>query len=229
MPKRGYSQTQTVTRTSSFSKPKRRKQPKRTYSSAFRSAEVKFLDTNIGTAIGTVAQTLESANLVIIPQGDTESSRQGRKVMVKKIHCKGELVLTAATAAANTSETVKVYVLQDKQTNNAQFTAAQLLESDVMFSFRNLANQKRFKILWQDTICLQAGGAAASGAAFVFSEARQKFSCNLNVNIPITYDNSDTDGAIDTQTENTLYFVTQSATGAIVTLTGQARVRYTDL
>lgn len=193
------------------------------------SIEEKFLDTNLGTAIGTVAQTLESANLVLIPQGDTESSRQGRKVMVKKIHCKGELVLTAATAAANTSETVKVYVLLDKQTNNAQFTAAQLLEGDSLFSFRNLANQKRFKILWQDTICLQAGGAAASGAAFVFSEARQKYSCNLNVNIPITYDNSDTDGAIDTQTENSVYFVTQSATGAIVTLTGQARVRYTDL
>lgn len=199
------------------------------YSVKSTSVEKKFLDTNVGTAIGTIAQTMEFANLNIVAQGDTESSRQGRKIMIKKIHGKGEVVLPSATAVANSSETYKLMVVVDTQTNKAQFASTDLLESDVLFSFRNLANQSRFKILWQDTVSLQSGGATATGAAYAFSEARQKWSFNLNVNIPINFDNTDTDGAIDTQTENSVYFVTQSATGAIVALTGQVRIRFSDL
>lgn len=213
------------------SKPKRRKSQRKfqPYSIKSSSVEKKFLDTNVGTSIGTIAQTMEFANLNVVPQGDTESSRQGRKILVKKIHGKGNVNLQAATAAASTSETVKLMILCDTQTNKAQFSATDLLESDAIFSFRNLANQSRFKVLWQTTIDLSAGGAAASGAAFVFSEKVKKWSCNINCNIPINFDNSDTDGLVDTQTENSLVFVTQSQTGNITTLGGQVRIRFSDL
>ena len=189
--------------------------------------ELKFLDTDVGTAIAGIGTAQERANLAIVPQNNTESGRVGRKVVIRKIHFKGEATMAGATAATSTSNIVKFMVLQDMQTNGAEWTATTLLESDSIYSYNKLANKGRFKVLKTKICKLKAGGAAPSGAAFVFSEDVAQVNFNLDCNIPIEYDDTAATGATSTTRTNSIWFVAQAALAG-VTLVGTSRIRYTD-
>lgn len=190
--------------------------------------ERKFLDTDVGGDIGGIAPTMEFSNLTVVPQGDTESQRIGRKISIKSVDFKGTLTLAAATVATSTSDNVRMMLVLDTQTNGAQFAATDLLESDSYFSFNNLANSGRFRVLKKMEYSLSADGAAASGAAFTFGEVTRRVGFHYKCDIPIEYDNSATTGAITTVRSNNVFIVTQASTGNIVTLAGQARIRYAD-
>ncbi len=187
--------------------------------------EMKFFDTDVTDASITLAQTIN--NLTIIPQNNTESGRVGRKIVIKKIHGKGFLILNAATVAANTSVTVKFMLVQDMQTNGAVYTGTDLLETDNIEAFRNLANSTRFKVLWSKTVNMAADGAAASGAAFVFGQHERWIVMNKSCYIPMEYDNSVTTGAIASVRSNNIYWVTQSSS-QVAKFTGTVRLRYSD-
>lgn len=189
--------------------------------------EKKFLDTDLGT-IDTVGQALEKVNLNVVPQGDAESERNGRKITVRNIYVKGTLKLNAATAATSTSTVIGLMIVVDTQTNGAAFAATDLLEADEWVSYRNLANQTRFKVLWKKDISLSSSGATATGAAYAFGENIRAFKKGIKCNIPIEYDNSATTGAVATQRVNSIHFVAHSTKNNLVTLDGTARIRFTD-
>ncbi len=189
------------------------------------TGERKFFDTDLDDAV--VTTTMNIVNLTIIPEGNGESDRIGRKVTVRKISVRGNIELSASTSASTTSATVLCYLVQDKQTNGAQFLAADLLDVDSFKSFRNLSNSSRFTVLAKKVFNLTVGGAAPSGAALVFGEYIQDLTFNINCNVPIEYDNSATTGAIGTVKTNNLYWVTQSSTSS-TTIVANARLRYTD-
>lgn len=189
--------------------------------------EKKFLDTAIG--LGAVGSALEKQNLVIVPQGDTESQRIGRKCRVKKLYVKGSLKMASAAAAANTSERVRVFILLDTQTNGATFGATDLLETDDINSFNNLANSSRFRILKSKTFIFSAGGGTETGATHAFSEVIKPVKIALNMNHIIEYDNTATTGAITTQRSNSLWLCAIAQEGNLVSLAGQARIRYLDM
>lgn len=220
-------------RTQSFTAPttKRRRKVQRAKSVvryAQPRGEKKFLDTDIGTAFGTLTANMEKSNLNIIPQGDGESERVGRRVTITDIHIQGSLVLAPPTAASNGSDAVKLMLVVDKQTNKATFGTTVLLEADAIYSYRKLPNATRFQVLWSKTFELNSGGGAASGAAYVFSENRVTFNKTIRCNIPVEFNDDAATGAIETQTVNSLHMTTQCATGAIVALEGNARIRYYD-
>jgi len=198
----------------------------RIFKSTKQTDELKFLDTSITDASISGACTFTDLNVIV--QDDLPNGRDGRKVVVSSIHVKGFVKLRAATAATDTSGTVRCMLIQDKQTNGATMTAAQLLTSDAYNSFRNLNNSKRFKILWKEEYDLKAGGAAPSGAALVFSEDIQHINANVKCNIPLTFDQTAATGAKNTQTENSIYWVTQSGEAAseVAAIEGTARIRF---
>ncbi len=187
--------------------------------------EMKFFDSDVSDA--PVGATLTINLLTIIPEGNGESERIGRKITLKRVSVLYEMKLSATTAASSTSETVRCMLIQDTQTNGAAFIAADLLDTDVMSSFNNLANSSRFKILFKQEFSFKAGGAAPSGAAYIFSEDQKYLRMTKKVNIPMEYDNSATTGVITSIRSNNLYWCTQ-ATGATITSVGKVRVRYTD-
>ncbi len=189
------------------------------------SGEMKFFDTRVDDAV--VSATMTISNLCIIPEGNGESARIGRKITIKKIHVKGALTLPAATGSANTSDKVICMLVQDKQTNGAIFLPANFVDTDVFDSFRNLAESSRFRVLYKKVFTVNAGGAAASGAAFTFSENVRSINCNVNCTVPIEYNNTADDGTIATVRSNNLYWVTQSSAG-ITAIVANVRVRYTD-
>lgn len=190
------------------------------------STEKKFHDVAVSDPV--VAATLTITNLGVIPQGTLENQRIGRKVTVKSVHGKFTNDLNEATATVNSCDQVQLMLIQDTQTNGAQFVATDLLETDDITSFRNLANNKRFKILWSKIAQFSTGGLVASGASIVGSaKACRWIKFNKKMNIPIEYDNAFTDGRIATIRSNNLYFVVVSSSGS-TSLLGTVRLRFTD-
>ncbi len=187
--------------------------------------EMKFFDSDV--ADNPVGATLTINLLTTIPEGNGESERIGRKITLRQASILYHMNLPAATAAGSTATTVRCMLIQDTQTNGAAFVAADLLDTDVLSSFNNLANSSRFKIIYKEEFVLSAGGAAASGAAFVFSEDQAYLRKTLKLNIPMEFDNSATTGVITSIRSNNLYWCTQ-ADAALCVATGQIRLRYSD-
>jgi len=191
-------------------------------------AERKFLDTSLNT-IGSITTGQEKLLCTIVPQGNTESERIGRKIRVKKMSIKGILTLAAATAEANSSAAVKLMMVMDTQTNGSAFAATDLLETDAFSSFNNLANSSRFRVLKSKTMIFKCGGGAPTGAAFAFSEDVKAFNWNIKCDDIIEYDNTAITGAVGTHRSNSIWFVAQATTTGIVTLgNANCRIRFTD-
>jgi len=56
---------------------------------AGRGAELKFFDTSLSFLFDTTGEVPATGQLVLIPQGVTESTRVGRKCVIKSVHLKG--------------------------------------------------------------------------------------------------------------------------------------------
>ncbi len=165
--------------------------------------------------------------IVDIPQGNGESDRIGRKCTIKSIHVKGTIELPGKTDANSVSDVVVGMLVLDTQTNGAVFAMTDLLEIDNFRSFRNLANSNRFKILKKKVYTLKVGGAAPSGAAFIFGEDIRWVNINWNGSIQLEYDNSATTGVVTSMRSNNVYWVTQSK-GGFCNSVIQCRIRYSD-
>ena len=94
--------------------------------------ESKFFDTNVGVALtGTLAFiTGAPATLNSVPQGDTQSSRIGNRIVVTKVMgcghflCVGDMTITGADEMSNVA---RLIVLVDHQANGALPAAADII------------------------------------------------------------------------------------------------------
>lgn len=188
--------------------------------------ELKFLDTAHSDA--TLASAMTFYNPMIVAQGTTESNRDGRKINIRSIHLRGFATLLNATDVTNTSTLMRMRVVLDKQCNGAQFAATDLLESDSVNSFMNLANRNRFVTLMDKVFAFSCPGASATGAAYSFGEIVKPIQFNLKCNIPIEYDNSVTTGAIGSVRSNYICIVLQTSTGELINVSFTSRIRFTD-
>ncbi len=187
--------------------------------------EKKFKDTIVNDAV--VAQLMTFNQITVIAEGASESQRIGRKITVKSVHIKGTLKLANTGVVAETVDHVKLFLVQDTQTNGSLMTAVQLLETDNYASFRNLANSGRFKILYSKSFNLVSKSGAGDTANVIFGEDIRTINCNVRCNIPIEYDNSAATGVVTSVRSNNLYWVSQSKSG-FCEIHGNARVRYED-
>ncbi len=111
------------------------------------NVEQKFFDvssasTAIPDGVGTIVQ------LTNIGQGDTDITRDGSQIKLTSWSFKA--IITSNTSAADTGTSVAVFLIEDKQTNGAIYTTADLLASVTnvlsVVSSLNLDNKFRFKI-----------------------------------------------------------------------------------
>ncbi len=110
-------------------------------------SELKFHDEVTQTTVATTGVLLDNIPTGIV-NGTGESERIGRQITGTRLNING--IFTLPASAANTSDVVRMMVVQDKQCNGAVFTTAQLLQIATNFlSYRNLENSKRFKV-WLD-------------------------------------------------------------------------------
>ncbi len=195
---------------------------------AVMNGELKFHDLDINSASVAIDGTIVEDSVLTIAQGTTESQRIGRKVIVKAINWRWNLLLSVATSSANVDETIRLILYQDKQTNGATATVTDILETDNYQSFNQLANKSRFRTLMDRLYTLNATVGAGDGTTNTFGQWTLNDSVFLNVHIPIEYDNSATTGAISTMRSNNVGVLILAKDGSLVVMDGKMRIRFAD-
>jgi len=189
-------------------------------------SEMKFKDTTRGYNVVPDTGVVDT-NVVVIPQGDGESERVGRKCTIRSIYFKGSATLESATATNLTDDFIRLMVIQDKQTNGAAFTVGNVLVTANFLAHKNLENEKRFRVLSDQMINLNTTVALDTGGGDAGGERNRTWIKYLRCNIPIEYDSSAATGAIATQRSNSIAVlaITQNS---LTNLQYVCRVRYTD-
>jgi len=138
---------------------------------------------------------------------------------------KGELELQAQTSTSDAHDTVRIIVYWDQQTNGAAATPLDILESLSVNAFRNLANSKRFKILFDKKYHMNTGAATVVASAIVTAPVTRVIQYYINMRIPIEFDS--TAGIISEIKSNNLAVLYISKHGNITKVQGKFRIRFT--
>lgn len=188
-------------------------------------SELKFFDTTLSFTVDTTGEVPATGQLVLIPQGVTESTRVGRKCVIKSILIRAALRLDPTTAASFGGNTA-IYLCIDMQTNGAAAGVTDCFTGSTLpTAVRNLANSSRFKILkkwihsWQ----------ATAGATTAYAPCSQFLEWYSTCSIPLEF--SSTTGAITELKSNNLFLFAGADSGSIddlVAVNGICRVRFSD-
>ncbi len=179
-----------------------------------KNIEYKFFEVTTNASFAN-DQIIEDS-LIKIAQGDTGSTRDGRKIVITGIHFKGRLQLDAG----NSGDMVRLVLYVDKQPNGATAATADYwaTANGDTNSFRNLTETKRFRVLSDKTYVLNQQSATVT-------QTIRRIEYNFKVNIPINY--TSTLGAI-TELQETNIGLMSSSQDSGIDLDGIWRIRYQD-
>lgn len=188
-----------------------------------RGGELKFFDTALSFNIDATGEVPATGQLCLIPQGVTESTRVGRKCVLKSIEMKLD-ALHVPAAAANSATVSAIYLVLDKQCNGAAATAADVFTgTNFPIALRNLSNSERFVILrkfvWAQN--------SAAGVTTAYNNVVRHFELYKKLNIPLEF--SSTTGALTEIRSNNLFLLAGSdPLDDLVQVVGNCRVRFSD-
>ncbi len=189
-----------------------------------------------GTFFANTGVVATSTTICDIPQGTGESQRIGRKCTITNIHWKQPLEFnqnpeTDISAGIYAHETIRIIIYWDKQCNGAAATALDILEANNYHSFRNLANSKRFNILYDKTKNYNTTASAGGNGTTMKSQIAHKnwmLRINLKCFIPIEYNG--VTGALSEIRSNNIGIIAFAKEGGLrLSLdTGTIRIRFID-
>lgn len=188
------------------------------------SSELKFFDTALSFNLDATGEVPATGQLVLIPQGVTESTRVGRKCVVKSIQIRANLTFQPG-AAASAATNAYIYLVQDTQTNGAAAGATDVLTSTNFASaLRNMSNIERFKIYK----LFSWSFVSTAGVTTAYNDVRKQWTYFKRCNIPLEY--SATDGSLGTIRSNNLFLLagTDGGSDDTVIVGGTCRVRFSD-
>jgi len=210
----------------------------------FMGIEKKFLDTaKADTSIGAVAAltggeydpSAGCTNCLSCPaQGDTEQSRDGKRIVIDSLIIKG-YVRTDPAAASTQSVPVKVFVavVLDTQSNGAQLNSEDVfknLSNNVLANVdvtKNLLFGSRFRILKSQVYDLTPIGMSAASATVAHYGMRREFDWyipfkgGLQVNM-----NAGTTADVANVIDNSLHVIAFSTVDAVPKIGYNARIRF---
>jgi len=187
-------------------------------------AELKFFDTANSFSFDTTGEVPATGQLNLIPQGTTESTRIGRKCVLKSVEIRGD-VRFAPGASAQAATTVAMYLVLDKQCNGAAAAVTDVFTTNALTTTAlvNLANSERFVILKKWLIVINA----TAGVTTAYSSANRHLEYFKRCNIPLEFNS--TAGAITEIRSNNLFLLAGTDTNDDLTsFTGTTRVRFSD-
>jgi len=187
-------------------------------------SENKFFDTALSFNVDATGEVPATGQLVLIPQGVTESTRVGRSCVIKSIQLRGSMLFAPSTAASATT-IVYLYVVQDTQCNGAAAAVTDVVTSTSLnVALTNLENSQRFRVLKRMKIRFNPG----AGVTTAYNSVSVPFDWYKKCNIPMDY--SDVTGAIGTIRSNNIFLMagTDGQSDDIVSVGGTARVRFSD-
>lgn len=185
--------------------------------------ELKFFDTDLSVPFDTTAEVpATGGQLVLIPQGDTQSTRDGRLAFIKSIQIRGKISLVPA-AAATAASVAHMWLVLDTQANGAAAAVTDVFTSAAAQScMLNLNNSGRFRILKHWVMKFEA----KSGVTTAYNNDTKAFEFYKRCNIKVDW--SGTSGAITEIRSNNLFLIAGSDGDSddLITLSGTARVRF---
>ncbi len=188
--------------------------------------ELKFHDVDLDDAVVSSNGAITNS-INLIAQGVTESTRVGRKCVVKQIGWKFRMKdpETNGGSSAPPSDTMRVILYMDKQANGAAATVGGILESTDFQAFNNLANSSRFTTLMDRTYTFNHMGGIGTAADQDWSEVVIDDSYYKTCNIPLEFDS--TAGAITEIRSNNLgvLLITEGGTAGFES---KFRLRFSD-
>lgn len=196
---------------------------------ASRDGELKFHDVDLDDAIIAVGGQV-TPTINIIPQGITEVTRIGRKCTIKSINWRFRLTLQEndAVATPGNVETTRVILYQDKQCNGATAAVTDLLETDDVHSFRNLANSGRFNFIYDKIYAMNYMGMASDGVGLVSQGPNSReISMYKKCDIPLEFNSSASDGSLATIRSNNLGVMLVCLSGT-ASFNSKIRLRFSD-
>ncbi len=127
--------------------------------------ELKFFDATKGSTTTSATGAISNLSLNLVPQGITEVTRIGRRIMVKSLFLHGNVTLPSTATVGDTADSARVIVYLDKQANKATAATTDIMEATISIdSFRNLANKGRFRILSDRKYDVWSGAGAGEAA-----------------------------------------------------------------
>ncbi len=166
--------------------------------------ELKFFNTDFDVTLATTGTIRSSLNL--IGQGDGESQRVGRKVVVSSIAINGNWALADTTSANSGTAIVRMIIYIDHQCNGAAAGVLDILNTNNYQAHDELRLEDRFTILVDDTLGLNKSVAAGNGTANDLFGYSEPYIMQLDVHIPISF-SGDT-GALTEITGNNIGVLT---------------------
>lgn len=229
---RGLARRERRTRTSAYSRRFYGRRTGRTRRIGFfrgapraQNKELKFLDTILNTSPVTPALIIRRPAILV--QGVEQTERIGRVAYLRQLHWKGSVILEPTTTAAAMSEVYSLFVIHDMQTNGVKFLETDLFTvsgiEPLIWSFNNLDNQQRFKILWKRTFTLNAGAVTGTSSG----EVAAAFDCNLKMNIKMEFSGA-TGGTTEIKSSNIYCCYFQQSGSTNSSLVSRSRLRFTD-
>lgn len=184
--------------------------------------ELKFFDTALSFLVDATGEVPATGQLALIPQGDTESTRDGRMAFIKSIQIRANVAFVPA-AAATAATNVFVYVILDTQANGAAAAATDVFTgTNFNTALINLNNSGRFRILKKIMIPMNAMAGVTTAYNNVVKSIDYYARCNIKM------DWSSTTGAITEIRSNNIFLMAGSDGNSddLVAVTGNARLRF---
>jgi len=184
--------------------------------------ELKFFDTALAWDYDTQGEVPATGQLSLIPQGDTQSTRIGRKCTIKSIQIRGYNYFVPTTTAT-ASALVNMYLVLDTQCNGAAADATDVFAGSyqITTAMLNLANSSRFRILKRWVVPFNSN----AGASTAYNNVVKPLEFSMKCNIPLEF--SGTTGALTEIRSNNIFLVA----GAVlqddkVSFAGTCRLRF---
>lgn len=190
--------------------------------------EKKFWDTALSFAIDETGEVPATGQLCLIPQGDTENTRDGRKCTVESVQIRARAIF--APGAASGATITHVYLIQDTQCNGAAAAAGDVFvnaanppvaSTNFTSGMLNLTNSGRFRILkhWVHNWNSQAGVTTA------YNNVEKQIEFFKKCKIPLQF--SSTTGALTEIKSNNLFLMAgNSGADDLVSWNGTCRLRF---
>lgn len=182
--------------------------------------ELKFFDTALSFNFDRTGEIPATGQLALIPQGDTQSTREGRQAVIKSVQIRGDIFMDPG-AAANGVDIAYLYLVHDRQANSEAASITDVFTSANMESnLLNLNNDKRFRILKKWVIPLNSG----AGVDAAYNGVVRTIEFYRKVNIKMDF--SSTTGAITEITQNNIFLMAGALGDDITSFTGSCRLRF---
>lgn len=210
----------------------------------YSKGEMKYFDTNrSGIAIaanadwtGTEADPATLNTLCVPTVGAAINQRIGREIKVYKIKIKGIIQAPnqASQSGGDAAQSCRLLLVLDTQTNASQMQGEQVIGSgnvaDSLFSFQNLDNVGRFRVLKDKMMTMSnvnLAGSPTTGDVVQSGMARTfKISYKFRTPVSIRF-NATNGGSVADIVDNSFHILINSSNAALSsTLSYQARVCY---